>query len=345
MRMRRPLISLVALAFWATTASALGAAGQTRLELVGGGPGSALVFHEWGQVLDKAGIKDVRFRPGSGGEKVGIAVQGTEKSPLYIVTGIVISRDELLLPGGKVKRSEAAQLARWLDDLAANGPPDRRPKKTVFGLTKEQFDEVQKDCARPVGFSTQGMSRAEAVEKIGRQMRLPLKVDPQWAQAAGDDKIEEELSTLSCGTVLACVLRPAGFCLVPRDAAGKAIYTVVKARPEMEVWPIGWEPKETPARKLLPDLYEFRNVNVQNVSAAQVLEVVGQRVKVPILMDHNALARHGVDPSKAIVSTPAKRTTYSEALKRLLFPAGLKFEVRVDEAGKPFLWVSTLKPV
>ena len=62
-------------------------------------------------------------------------------------------------------------------------------------------------------------------------------------------------------------------------------------------------------------------------------------------MDYNAMARHGVDPAKAIVSMPAGRTTYSLALRKLLFKAGLKFEVRVDEAGKPFLWVSTVKPV
>ena len=29
----------------------------------------------------------------------------------------------------------------------------------------------------------------------------------------------------------------------------------------------------------------------------------------------------------------------------MLGKIGLKFEVRVDEAGKPFLWVSTIKPV
>ena len=46
-----------------------------------------------------------------------------------------------------------------------------------------------------------------------------------------------------------------------------------------------------------------------------------------------------------MVSFPQSRTTYSIALRKMLFKAGLKFEVRVDEAGKPFLWVTTLKPV
>jgi hypothetical protein len=29
----------------------------------------------------------------------------------------------------------------------------------------------------------------------------------------------------------------------------------------------------------------------------------------------------------------------------MLFKAGMKFELRVDEAGKAFLWVTSLKPV
>jgi hypothetical protein len=346
MNARRVLMLPVAAALLAGVASPLRGAGQTRLDLVGDARGSALAFQEWAQVLGKAGIKNVRIRSGEDTDKVGIDVQGSEKSPLYVVTGLVASRDELILPGGRYKRSDAGRLARWLDDLAANGPPDRRPPRTAFGLTKEQFDEVHEDLARPVGFSTKGMARSQAVAKLGSQLRLPLGVDPQWKEAAADDKVEEDLSTLSCGTALACLLRPAGFCLVPREVGKRPTFGVVKAKPDQEVWPVGWEPpKDKQARGVLPELFEFHNVNVENVAAATALGAIGERLKVPVLMDHNALARHGVDPAKATVSLPQSHTNYSLALRKLLFQAGLKFEVRVDEVGTPFLWVSTAKPV
>jgi hypothetical protein len=45
-----------------------------------------------------------------------------------------------------------------------------------------------------------------------------------------------------------------------------------------------------------------------------------------------------------MVSLPRVRTTYSLALRKLLFKAGMKFEVRCDERGKPFLWVTAVKP-
>jgi hypothetical protein len=338
------------LAVWVALASGaaspLWAAGRVRLDLVGSAAGSALVFQEWAQTLGKAGVKDVRIAADDGNVRPGIDIQGTPQSPFYVVTGIVKSRDELLLPSGTFRRADAARLARWLDDLAANGPPDRRPKKSAFGLTGEQFQQIHEALARPVGFSTRGAARGEVVAKLARQLPLLLPLDAQSVRAIGDDKVADELQDISCGTALACVLRPAGYCLLPRADGSKPVLAIVKARPGLELWPVGWEPpSDKPAHDVLPGLFEFLNVNVQNIPAAQALDAIAQRLKVPVLFDHQALARHGIDPAKAIVSLPSGRTTYSLALGKLLSKAGLKFTVRLDEADQPFLWISTVKPV
>jgi hypothetical protein len=59
------------------------------------------------------------------------------------------------------------------------------------------------------------------------------------------------------------------------------------------------------------------------------------------LLDHNALARGSVNMNKKVtLSEP--NTFYARALDRLLFQAKLKYEVRVDEAEKPLLWITTL---
>jgi hypothetical protein len=346
MPIRLMMVPLLWLAGLTAVASPLSAAGQVRLDLVGSAQGSSLVFQEWLQVLSKAGVKNVRFRSGDGTEQVGIDVQGSAQSPLYIVTGVVVSNDELLLPGGRFKRAEAVRLAHWLEDLASNGPPEGRPKRGAFGLTIAQFQQVHKDTAQRVGFSTQGMPRAEAAEKIARRLQLPLQVDGGQFQALGDDKVEVELSGLSCGTALACVLRPAGFCLLPREVGKTLGYAVTRAKPEVQVWPIGWDPpKEKAAADVLPALFEFHNVNVENVPAVQAIEAIGKRLNVPVLMDHKAMARHGIDPTRAMVSLPKSHTTYGIALRKLLFQAGLKYEVRLDEADNPLLWISTVKPV
>ncbi len=280
------------------------AAGEVRLVLVSDAQGTAMTFQDWGHALAGAGIKNIRFRSATSADKVGIEVEGTAEHPLYIVTGKVISRDELELPGARFKRSEVKRLAQWLDDLAQNGPPDKRPKIVAFGLTAAQFEKVKKDLAVPVVFSTAGLARRETAEKIARKLSFPLRYEDTIPQASGEDKVEDELSELSCGTALACLLRPAGYCLVPQLTGNQIKYSVMKAQSNIrEIWPVGRKP-EGPPPEVLPGLFEFLNVNVQNVSAATVLDTIGKRLKTPVLYDRAALAKYKIDPAKAMLSFP-----------------------------------------
>ena len=230
--------SLVLLALLAVAFSA-NAGGSVQLELVGDTQGALMAFQEWAEVLGKAGIRNVRLRSAQDSDKVGIETQGTDQSPIYVVTGVVRSRDELLLPGGRFRRGEVARLAQWLDDLAENGPAADKQQKAAFGLLASQFDKIREDLATPVGFSTQGITCQQAVEKMAERLKLPLKLETEAARALADEKLDEDLSGLSCGTALAYVLRLAGYGLLPRTAG----YAVVKARADLEVWPVGWTPE------------------------------------------------------------------------------------------------------
>jgi hypothetical protein len=323
------------------------AAGTVELELVGDQRGSALLFQEWGQVLSKAGIENVRFRVAEDTGKLGIETRGTAEAPTYIVTGIVRSRSELVLPGGRFGPGDAGRLKQWLRDLAERGPSTgkatSKEENAPFGLSPAQFDRLRDDLSTPVGFVTRGATCRQVVEKIAERLKWPLKLDAEAAQALADQKVAESLDDLSCGTVLSYVLRSAGYGLLPRVTGEQPSYAVVEVRGGMEVWPVGWPEKKT-GEKGLPGLFEFLNVNVQNVSAARALEAIAKRLKTPALIDRRALARHSIDPDKVMVSLPRSRTTYSLALRKLLSKAGMKFEVRYDEAGTPLLWITSLKP-
>jgi hypothetical protein len=65
---------------------------------------------------------------------------------------------------------------------------------------------------------------------------------------------------------------------------------------------------------------------------------------MPFLYDHNALARDRIELAQVRGNVPAGRTYYKRIVDRLLFQAKLKTDVRVDEAGKPFLWIMSTKP-
>ena len=57
------------------------------------------------------------------------------------------------------------------------------------------------------------------------------------------------------------------------------------------------------------------------------------------------MALHGVDPAKKQAAVPNKRLSYSQILSKVLMQARLKYEVRLDEDDKPFVWITTVKPV
>ena len=58
---------------------------------------------------------------------------------------------------------------------------------------------------------------------------------------------------------------------------------------------------------------------------SEVLTAISGRVKAPLLLDHNALAREEIDMN-AKVSLPKTNTYYARALDRMLFQAKLTLQ-------------------
>ncbi len=339
----RLILSFVALTPLLFPFSAL-AAGVVQVELVAEGPAAQMASQQWARALDRAGIRSVRIRAARPADQVGVSTRGTPASPLYVVTGVILSASELQMPPGRFRQGDLARLAAWLDDLAQQGTPETREPVGAFGLTKAQLEVVTRELMKPVSFSTRGLARAEAVERVLRLISVPLRMESDSLQALGTDAVADELTGLASGTALACLLRPPGFSLVPSMDGPQVVLRAVRSQAGLEVWPIGFEPDQ-PLSDVLPTLYEFRDVNIEGVSAQVVIEALTKQLNTPMLLDHNALARHGIDPTEKMVSLPHSRTTYSLALRRILFQAGLKFEVRVDDAGAPLIWITTIKPL
>ncbi len=299
---------------------------------------------EWLRRLSQAGIENFRIRSARSGDVPNIDRRGTEDSPLYAVTGIITPDSMLVVPGARFRASQMGQFGAWLRELSELGPPDERPTKSAFGLNAMDFEQLQSDLSPPLGVNTTGVSRADVIRQVAKRMSTPLAADSRLADPLSKDIVAEDLSTLSRGTALAYVLRSPGLCLVPSGESGRVSLSIVEARPDMQIWPIGWEP-EKPGRDVKPELYEMRPVNVSGVSVTTVLDAIAKLLELPILLDHNALARHGLEPEKVIVQLPSSRSTYSIVLRKVLFQARLKSELRVDDADRPFLWVTSLKPI
>jgi hypothetical protein len=107
----------------------------------------------------------------------------------------------------------------------------------------------------------------------------------------------------------------------------------------LKYWPNGWEPPETPGR-VAPSLFEILNAQIEGYTLAETLAAIGPRVKIPFYFDRAAMDANDIELSKIQVQVPRTRTSYKRVIDRALSHARLGSQVRVDESGKPFLWIS-----
>lgn len=309
-------------------------------------PGVALgASQQWYKTLSELNLAGVQIHGGGAGDEVGVTELGSASAPAYKVISILSSDNVLILPGGKFKPADIAGLRKWFADLSDQGAEGVTQPRPAFGLTPRQLEEVNEDLKKPVVGATQGMTSNAAVRQIAAHLKFSLLANASAERELKSVKVREELSGLSCGTALAAILRPAGLVLRPsRPQGGQLEYRVEPARAGVEAWPVGWKPQAKP-NKVLGELLEFLNVEIHETPVSEALEAIEGRLKVPFLYDRNAMAQQGIDPTKAQADVPEKRLTYSQILNKVLLQAKLKYELRVDEADKPFLWITTVKRV
>jgi len=343
MRSLPVLLALMAsvLAFLAPPA---GAAGQVELQLVTEPDFPATDIQRWYETLSKLNSGTLNIRAARAGDKIEVINKGTKDSPIYVVYGVIKNSGELQVPGGRFKLSDRSGIGRWLEEMRTFGPQGTPEGKPLYGLNAAQFGDVKRDLAKPVDFATLGVARLDALKKIQEKLKLKSQIDQQTLRAfAASDKMEEELKGLSSGTAIAYLLRPAGLAMRPERLPSSDLqYVVASSAATPEPWPVGW-PLEKRRQDIAPQMFEMIPVDIEPVPLATALEVIGERIEMPIILDKNNLVKHEVNIQEVKVSFPAKQSTYSIVLTRLLGQARLTSDVRVDEADKPFLWVTTLK--
>jgi len=298
----------------------------------------------WSRRLNDVGVDRVRIRGARPGDKPDSETFGPKGAQTIHLTGVLTARDQLILPGGRFGRGDMTKLKQYLATLKADGLAGVTEKKGAFGLTDKQLTEAVEDMTRLTDFVTRGQPPLAILEHAAARAALKIHIAPQAAAALREaSPCEEEYLGLALGTSLAAMLRPHGLILQPRRKSGGPIeHTIAIAKPSSEAWPVGWPP-EVKDRELVPKLYEFLSIEIERIPLPEALAAIQKRLEIPVLFDRNSMARHGVDMAAQQVSIPPGRTYYKKVLERLLFQAKLKSEIRIDEAGRPFLWVTTLK--
>jgi len=327
--------------------STIAAECRIEMELVSEPGLPAGAAHEWLRTLTARGVDKLRIRAAEPGAEPRIETAGPRGAPVYRVTGVLTASNMLQVPGRIFSARDSAGLAVWLKQLRELGPnPPEPAERLPWGFTSEQLAEVRTALADPVGWTTRGVERREALEQLIAQTRLSVTADRVvFTTIASSDRVREELANVAIGTALASVLRSSGCGFEPRLAPSGAFSLVVQSVAELdEPWPVGW-PIEGTDRDIVPKLFEFLPASVENASVAQGVEAVAERLGAPVLWDSLALVRFETDIDATKISIEPRRMAYFSLLRRLLAPVWLDYHVRLDEANHPFLWIaSTRKP-
>jgi hypothetical protein len=337
MRIRLPANLLLALALAATAH----AAPPIELELATERGLQITAPQEWLQLLTSLGIENVRIRAANPGDEPKLENRGSDERPRYHVVGILTAREELRLPGGTFHASDRQELRDYLVRLAADGPDAITAPRGRFGLTEKQFAAVHADLAQPVDFATKGQPLRAVIDQLQAKFSLRISPDAAAEPILRDAvPIRDELRGITAGTGLAIMLRSHGLVLRPEKALGQpAVLRIASIDPAADAWPIGWEPEQT-LGQIAPVLLEFLNVEIDGYTLAEAVDAIALRIKIPIYWDHATLAAHQIDPTAVKVALPRTRTYYKRILDRILAQARLGVQLRLDEAGTPFLWIT-----
>ncbi len=324
-------------------AAAVRAQPRVNLELVtepGFPPAAA---HRWMHALQDLRLGNLQIRSAHPGDRPEIRQRGEGASASYRVTGVLTSGNTLRLPGGEFRLGDVNGIRDWLQKLEQGGEQRLRETEAAFGLTPSQLVDVHKALSVPVTFSTEGRRTFDVLNRIAGSLSLSFLADgATQAVLRGDDPVLDELQGLTAGTAVAATLRPLGLVLVPQQQPGGDIrLAILEVRQASESWPVGW-PSDRSPRETLPELFHFLNVEIEDTPLSEALEAIGDRLPAPLLYDHNSLARQRIVLADIPVSLDPGRTYYQRILTRLLSQAKLTSELRVDDGGTPFLWISPL---
>ncbi|MCR5164081.1 MAG: hypothetical protein K6C40_08705 [Thermoguttaceae bacterium] len=320
-----------------------------RLEIFCDGQLQPMEAQQWGRELSGAGFQSVQVRAGASADALDIQPLG---SGFYSASGMLTKNNQLLLTGGRrFSLSECRQVKPYLEEKILEmeqAEAEEKEEKAAEGVQ----DVLLRELSVPVGFRTKGFPRKLVFKQMLQSFRIPIRVPSSLKKAFDDeDLVEEELKGVARGTALAYVLRYIGYCVQPERAedqkngaagANGGLSLRIVSAPNADakkMIPIGY----AAPRATVDELSESFEANVDGASAKRVLDSLQDRLDVPFLYDYNSMAGLGIEPADVVIHQKPGKFTYSRLLNAVLFQAQLQREIRVDEAGNVFFWITTMK--
>jgi hypothetical protein len=310
--------------------------------------GAAVEAQRWARIFSDLGV-EAKFHSPLGTEELGVEekLRGTFRT--VKVTGQLADDGRLQLGGSVYTNDNLRPLKEWLATLTTYGAQGSPQGQPLWGLNEAQFTSIYEALSQPVEKELEGLTLADALRELPLPAQYPvrnLNSADQWLATHKPAPIENRVQGLSCGTALATILSETGLGFYPsRTPDGRIELQVEPRTPGKQVWPVGWDlPEGVDHGMLVPVLHKFLEIGFDDAALQDVLDAAAAAIEVPILIDYEATRAANVDLAKQTVSYAPKRTTWALMLNSIIRKANLIKEIRMDEAGKAFLFVAPFVP-
>jgi hypothetical protein len=296
----------------------------------------SVVLH-WAEALRRAGAVSVRE---SSRMEPATPVVRTEGKERYRLTALVLPDGNLQIADVVVAAGDAPTLRALLKKVEAEGQFAFVARASDWQLPAPLWAELRRELEQRADWQFEETPLQDILSNVDERLKASVRIDPESWPLVQKRRVTVSLTSVSLGTALAQLLGSVGLAFEPKwTAAGELELWIRPLAKLRKPWPVGWPLKDFPSNAV-PRLFDRVTIPVQRVSLVQLATSVAQHAQVPVLFDPSVFHAHR-SPEEVELDVGAERPrALAVAVKEALDKAGLKFEVRVDEAGQPFLLIT-----
>jgi hypothetical protein len=228
--------------------------------------------------------------------------------------------------------------------LRAEGAPASDPAAPLWGLPQTQFDLLCTVLKPPSNFNLKDKPLGEFLDELRSRTRLTITLSDEAQRVVGSVRSNARTVNVSLGAATAYVLSTHDLAFEPRPSGGGAVSLLILTRAESKrPWPVGLPPEEFPGN-LAPRLMTSVRYQTKDTPLGDVIAMLAGELQMDILLDTQTMVQKEIDPGKLRSTIEIPASTVHSAMRKTLAPLGLKHELRIDEANRPFLWITSSGP-
>lgn len=323
---------------------------------------TGLFAQKWGRLFAQLKIS-ARIRQERFNEKERIEEKKYGSGQLVLVVAKIDRKGYLVCGKKKFRLSQAGKIKEWVEELKTFGVQGSPEGKPAWGLSKPQFEVVHAPLKKTFRADVKGKPLTVALKQFQFEGKTTLRFSEsareELLKPSNLEPVSQEFKGVSQGTALSMLLAEYGLCFRPRRTSSKKVQLVVEPNKNIsDPWPFGWDlesvslsspdptkPKILPNHRLrlAPKLFERTLLELNSAVAQSVLDSIERQSKIPLFYDIARIRHQKIDLKTVLVNYSRKRASWNQILKSVAFQARLTVDLRVDEASKPFLWISVPK--